>query len=289
MFVCFFLCRYTSSSNSKASNIIKVKAPRDLPAGTYSILCTFSNNLVIETEKAVFTVYNRSAISQSSISPSEAEIKSESFNVTITGTGFVDTGYVACVKVGSSVKLGLGSFVSATEATCLFPSTAKSSLFNVSLVFGENDPPVDSSVEFSFYAVQPQALSVRFENNPSKLLLSFDKPAEYITENPDFGCSDFFDQATLAKFASDAKCVLRTSKKMIIKLIGSSATIVPGNTINFKNGSVAARGEANTKFVSGNTTLTVGSPPNPPVPVIEIFAPSSIGELCFATCNEAYI
>ena len=279
MYVClFFFCRYTSSSNSHTSNIVKVTAPTNLPAGTYSILCEFSNNLVIETEKAVFTVYNRSAISLSRISPSEAEIKSASFNVSITGTGFVDTGYVACVKVGSSAKLGLGSFVSATEATCLFPTTAKSSLFNVSLVFGENDPAVDSSVEFSFYAVQPQAVSIRFQRNPSKLLLSLDKPAAYITEDPDLGCSDFFVQATLDKFTSDTKCSLRTSKKMIIKLIGSSATIEPGDTINFKNGSLAAQGEANTKFVSGNTTLTVGSPPDPVVPGITIFAQSQIGE-----------
>ena len=253
-------------------------APTNLPAGTYSILCTFSNNLVIETEEAVFTVYNRSTISLSSISPSEAETKSASFNVTITGTGFVDTGYIACVKVGSSAKLGLGSFVSATEATCLFRTNAKSALFNVSLVFGENDPAVDSSVEFSFYAVQPQALSVRFQKNPSKLLLTFDKPAEYRREDPDLGCSDFFDQATLDKFTRDTKCALRTSKKMIIRLIGPGATIAPGNTIIFKNGSLAARGEANTKFVSGNTTLTVGSPPNPPVPVIKITAPTIIGE-----------
>lgn len=280
MKICFlcFVCRHTSSSNSHASNIIKVEAPRDLPAGTYSILCTFSNNLVIETEEAVFTVYNRSAISLSRISPSEAEIKSASFNVTISGTGFVDTGYVACVKVGSSAKLGLGSFVSATKATCLFPSTAKSALFNVSLVFGENDPAVDSSVEFSFYAVQPQALSIRFEDFLSELLLSLDKPAQFLTKHPDLGCSDFFDQATLDKFTSDTECTLRTSKEMIIKLIGRGATIAPGDTINFKNGSLAARGEANTKFVSGNTTLTVGSPPNPPVPVIIILAQGQIGE-----------
>lgn len=278
MFVCLFLCRYTSSFNSLTSNIIKVTAPTELPAGTYSILCTFSNNVVIETEKAVFKVYNRSAISLSSISPSEAEIKSASFNVTITGTGFVNTGYVACVKVGSSAKLGLGSFVSATEATCLFPTTAKSSLFNVSLVFGENDPAVDSSVEFSFYAVQPQAVSIRFGRNPSKLLLFFDKPAAFITKDPDLGCSDFFDQATLNKFARDTECTLGTSKKMVIKFIGFTATIEPGNTIIFKNGSLAAQGEANTKFVTGNTTLTVGSPPNPPVPGIKIHAPPQIGE-----------
>lgn len=273
-----WFCRHSSSSNSHTSNIVRVTAPTNLPVGTYSILCTFTNNLVVETENAVFTVYNRSTISLSSISPSEAEIGSPSFNVTISGTGFVDTGYVACVTVGTSSKLGLGYFVSATEATCLFSITAKSALFNVSLAFGENDPPVDSSVEFSFYAEQPQALSLGFRNNPSKLLLTLDRPAEYKTVDPDLGCSSFFDEATLQKFTSATKCVLRTSKKMIIELIGSGATIAPGNTINFKNGSLAARGEANTKFVSGNTTLTVGSPPNPPVPRVKILGPTIIGE-----------
>lgn len=254
-------------------------APTNLPAGTYSIVCAFTNSLNIETQDTEFTVYNRSSISMTGISPSEAEIGSPAFNVTISGTGFVDTGYLACLRAGTTSKVGQCYFVSSTEVTCTFGTTAKSALFNVSLAFGQNDPSVDSRVEFSFYAEQPEALSIRFQDNPSKMLLTLDRPAKLKTANTDFSCSDFFDQATLAKFTSSGtRCVLRTSKKMLIKLIGSGATIAPGNTVIFKNGSLVAEGERNTKFVSGNTSLTVGSSPNPPVPEITILGQNKIGE-----------
>lgn len=258
--------------------MIQVKAPANLPVGTYSILCTFANNVKIESKDTIFTVYNRSTISVSSISPSEAEIGSASFNLTVTGTGFVDTGYVACARLGTNIKLK-GHYVSATQVTCSFTNTARSALFNVSLVFGKNDPAVVPGAEFSLYAVQPEALAIRFQNNPSKLLLTFDKRAILRTANSGRTCSPFFDQATLDKFTSKTKCVLRSSKKMVIMLIGSGATIAPGQTLNFTNGSLAALKERNTKFVSGYTALTVGSSPNPPVPKVKIVGPTEIGEL----------
>lgn len=264
-------------------------APTNLPVGTYSILCTFSNSLNIETEDIVFTVYNRSSISLSSISPSEAEKGSPTFNVTITGSGFVDTGYLACVRAGTSRKVGPGSFVSSTEAACTFSTTDKSDLFNVSLAFGENDPPVDSGVEFSLYAEQPEPVSIRFDNNPSKMLLTLDRRAKLKTANPDFSCADFFEQETLAKFTSDTKCALRTGKRMVIKLIGAGATIAPGDTVFFKNGSLATRREKNTKFVSGNTSLTVGSPPNPPVPKVVILGQPKIGEYHISICKVTFL
>lgn len=254
-------------------------APADLPVGTYSIICSFSNSLNIETENTVFTVYNRSTISLSSISPSEAQIDSPAFNVTISGTGFVDTGYLACVRVGTASKVGQGHFVSSTSAVCTFSQTSKSDLFNVSLAFGRNDPPVDSAVEFSLYAEQPDALEIKFSNNPSKMLLTINKRAKLKTDNADYSCSDFFHESTLAKFTSSGtRCVLAAPKRMVIELIGSGATIAPGDTVIFKNGSLATLGERNTKFVSGNTSLVVGSPSKAPVPKVKVEGPSRIGE-----------
>lgn len=125
----------------------------ELFVGMYSIFCIFFNNVVIEIEKVVFKVYNRLVILLLSILLSEVEIKSVSFNVIIIGIGFVNIGYVVCVKVGFFVKFGFGFFVSVIEVICLFFIIVKFFLFNVLLVFGENDFVVDFSVEFLFYVV----------------------------------------------------------------------------------------------------------------------------------------
>ena len=279
--IIFIIFRYAASRSDHTSNknTLTVTAPSTLPTGVYTVLCSFSGNIKIESETAVFTVYNSSVISLSSISPSETEISDSgaTINMTITGTNFVDTGYVACVRE-EGAKLATGVFVSSTEVYCPITTFKKSALFNVSLQFGKNDPAVDSSVEFSFYTTQPSAASLAFDSNPTKLLLSLDKKAKLKSDNPQ--CSDFFDQGTIALFAGDSKCKLVRPKTMLILLVGGGATIKPGDSVNFTNGSLAALGEANTKFVAGTTELTVQSPQNPVVPEVEIQGAEFIGELC---------
>lgn len=199
--------------------------------------------------------------------------------MTLTGSGFVDTGYLACIRVGGP-RLAVGVFVSSTKAYCLITTAPKSALFNVSLVFGKNDPPIDSRVEFSFYAAQPNAVSLQLQDNLGAMLLTLDKRAKRKSTNPS-KCSDFFDAATLALFARDSRCRLKTSKTLLIVLSGGGAKIKPGDKANFTEGSLAAQGEANTKFVSGNKTLVVQSPTNPPVPKVKLPETKSIGELSY--------
>lgn len=271
--------KYPASSSNHISNknTLTVTAPSNLPSGIYTVLCSFVGNVEIESKAAAaFTVYNSSVISLSSVSPNEAEISDSGVkvNLSITGTNFVDTGYVACVREGGA-KLATGVFVSSTEVYCLITTFRKSALFNVTLQFGKNDPAVDSSVEFSFFAIQPSAVSLAFDSNPIKLLLSLDKKAKHKSDNPQ--CSDFFDQGTIALFATDSKCKLVRPKTLQILLVGGGATITPGDSVNFTNGSLAALGEDNTRFVVGTTELSVQSPQNPVVPQVEIQGPKFIG------------
>ena len=263
--------------------MITVTSP-SVPAGQYNIKCQFDNlGVWVQVQNNTFTAYNRSAILLSSIAPNETRVGSfvSFFNASITGSGFVDTGFLKCVLSPMSVSEGEGRrmvpafIISSTEVLCSLSSREKSSLLEISLLFGQDDLPAISTVKFLYYAAQPEALSIQFRRNPRQLLLTLDKPAKIKKEQ--CTCADIFDGSAVGKFGTGCRCFLETVTKLII-ILGNGATILPNQNLNFTNGSFLTLSQEQTKIIPGFTTLELQPPSNPPKPRVTLFGQNTIGK-----------
>ena len=117
------------SGNSKTTIVI---TPTSLAGGNYLVQCTI-NGATTETASNSLFVVDPSTMSVASISPAIV-YHSESADVVVTGSGFLDTGEVACLfmKKNSENKWVMHGSVlkaiynSATQITCKVDSITKS-------------------------------------------------------------------------------------------------------------------------------------------------------------------
>lgn len=115
------------------------------------------------------------------------------------------------------------------------------------------------------FARAPNVTEAKFSETAAKILVSFEKEVEFDGEKT---CGAFFESATVTKLGESPECRLRTTQELEI-LLGSSATILVGDNLVFKNNVFKARGELYSKYLT-NGSSTVNSPDSPLTPVPEI-------------------
>ena len=219
----------------------------------------------------------------SGISPTEIEVRSPPFNVTITGENFVDSGYIQCVD-----ELNLNSFegffINATSIQCLIPTFNQSVRLQLRVIFSEtnNQPPegVNTEVELDVFALEPSPVSITLKDDLFSVVIKYNATVEPVSANDADNCSLYLDNNSNGvkwnEQVGDAHCYFIDGDSLIVEL-GIYATLEPSAMIALKGGAVRARGETITKPRTENKELLVQGPTNPPVPDVVIEGGESYG------------
>lgn len=253
-----------------AKKEISFKIPPSVPVGTYTLRCKFDSLETFYDSQNNFTLYSRTSIKVNSISPNESEADTAPVNVTITGTGFPNTGYIRCI---TDVDFNFPAIlIDDTRVVCLVGKLKKSRKFKLYPQFGAADLYINPTApQFGMYVWSPHPVSATFTQNLQSLLLVMNKPAKHDSES----CVGLFTDTS--KFGSDSACILNTPQSLYIDLIGKP-TIAPGDSISFVEGKLSRMFEDYTKPKTGTKPLTVQKPPKDVVPVAVLAGPNKVGK-----------
>lgn len=112
-----------------------MKTSTGIPPGEFSLICSFDdavNNIVYDKEK--IHVYDQPRISK--VSPNETAVNTET-NVTVTGSGFVNSSTLMCVivsDIGGKRQRLKAIFVNSTTIKCLLRSYPRAQHGKISLL-----------------------------------------------------------------------------------------------------------------------------------------------------------
>ncbi|XP_032231194.2 uncharacterized protein LOC5506859 isoform X1 [Nematostella vectensis] len=242
-----------------------------IEAGVYQVKCRFDGAATDYFTTTNFTAYDKSAMTISSITPARVIANSGALTVNITGTGFVDTGYIRCVSdVGFSSP---ATFISSTDVQCSFPNRQKSKAMKVSVSMGQQDTEIlgNRFANFEFYVQGPMPVSAAFTNNLQAILVTMSKPS---VSSSGEACTPLFTDTS--SFGTQAKCVFRTPLKMFILLRGSPS-LTPGNVIQFNASTLTVLREDVTVASTAITNLTVSGPAKTPPLSAILSGPNKVG------------
>ena len=255
---------------------------KKIPAGRYILKCTFDDDSnEYEYEKDKFFFYSKKEITISSASPNEAET-SKAVNITVTGSGFVNTSGLACVLSysGRSVRQIVkfkAEFVSNSEIVCYLSRVKLNGVFKLGILFSKVRDQ-DLTVDFSFYAVAPVPTSSRLSDDLAYIQVFFDKPAQPSSAKSD--CSSFFNASSVKTFGKKPKCSLPNGKLRIVLSKGASVKVA--DKIAFLTKSVNRKFVRVTKHMSGKDEidLRVKGPKKNLTLNAELSGSTSVGKAC---------
>ena len=206
------------------------------------------------------------------------EVVSPPFNVTINGTGFVDTGYLKCVDKSNDL-IADGFYVSETEVKCLIPKFMESNNLVLSLSLSESESESITGVTLKVYVNAPAPESAIIEDNLLEIAITFSAAAEANSQADIVNSSLYIDSAkSSCSLGEEDECYFENDRKLIIPFAYDS-NCATGDTIAFKKDSVVAFEEKVTKKGSGVETLTIRGPKNLPSLDVEIIGAKSYGTL----------
>ena len=254
--------------------MIQFNIPPVQVAGYYTIQCQFDSLVVTYSVEETFLVYNKSAITYTSISPDSININTAE-TVVIEGNGFVNASDIACVSLDGRVFEA--EYESSTRVSCSIPATKASVRLSLGISFSRGDRrPAVNNLNFTIYANASIPTSARFLDSLRGIVISFDVPTKSKVRSS--SCSEFFPSGNVSLFGSRSKCFFRTSVEMIILLRGRPA-IVPNDTVIFKLASVTRQNQKVTKEPTEMyKNLVIGSPTVPTIPVTKLTGTSILGK-----------
>jgi hypothetical protein len=221
-----------------------------------------------------FLVYNKSAITYTSISPDSIDINTAE-TVVIEGSGFVNTSDIACVSRDGRVFEA--EFETSTRVLCSIPASKDSVRLSLGISFSRGDRKLGgNNVNFTIYANASIPTSARFLNSLQGIVVNFAFPTKPKIRST--SCREFFSSGNLSLFGSRSKCFFPTSVRMVILLRGRP-TVLPNDTVMFKLASVTQRNQKVTKELTEMyTSLVIGSPTIPTIPVAQLTGTSILGK-----------
>ncbi len=128
-------------------------------------------------------IYAANSLTFTSLSPTE-QLKKTYRDVTIHGTGFVQTNMSQCQISNSSHGKVRAVYINNTAIKCKLP-TMKPGRYGIRLhLNGHESLPAEVSQEFIFeiFAAPPMILSARFSNSGSMIIVKFTKVRPLITD-----------------------------------------------------------------------------------------------------------
>ena len=263
----------SSSFGENGGRVIQFMSPALAP-DYHTILCRFDSEVVSHPVEETFLVYNKSAITYTSVSPDSTDINMAETAV-IMGSGFVNTSDIACVSRDGRVFEA--EFESSTRVSCSIPATKNSVKLLLGVSFSRGDRTLGgNNVNFTIYANASNPISARFLNSLRGVVVYLDVPTKPKVRS--VACSRFFPSSNVSLFGSKSKCVFVTSVKMIIKLRGRP-TLVPNDKLTFMLRSITQRNQKVTKEPAEMYKDLVIDPPRIPViPTAKLSGTSLLGK-----------
>ncbi|XP_071508269.1 uncharacterized protein [Diadema antillarum] len=127
-----------------------------------------------------------------------------------------------------------------------------------------DDAPEGKCVTYTVWKPAPKLLSARFSDNSDSLVVIFNNDVNIGQLR---GCSNIFDEATVALFGGRANCRWKKAKELIVKLT-SSTTLAIGDSITLKPDSIKALREEYSRTASGSVNVATPNSPTAPTAVI---------------------
>jgi hypothetical protein len=189
-----------------------------------------SNSGALSAAKDVF-FYNEAGIGLTSVSPSEVATTSTAQNLTITGSGFVNSTYLKCIvkKKGGNVAVD-AVYVGATTIQCNgVPGSMKSEAYEISVdTCGTNQFDDSKKLTFTYTKAMPTIKSAKFLTC-STLMVSFNGPVQTIAK-PAVCDHVFNDTANQTSLGSSYKCGMKGPFAIKVSMRGSP-TFTYGSTL----------------------------------------------------------
>ena len=265
------------SGNSKTTIVI---TPTSLAGGNYLVQCTI-NGATTETASNSLFVVDPSTMSVASISPAIV-YHSESADVVVTGSGFLDTGEVACLfmKKNSENKWVMHGSVlkaiynSATQITCKVDSITKSITGDLVVSFVNTKRASYTSLNSTLHRSinMSSIITGKFSDSLASLLVSFDGSISF--KNKMATCEDIFP-SEFKTFGTKPKCKTKGST-LVVVLDGASATFTPGN-LHVQLNELEVQRADYTVYPKTTDVVNIPVPPNAQAPEIELVAPKRLG------------
>jgi len=268
-----------AASATVASKIITAVLPSSLVAGNYSVQCTIGGNVKVASSDLF--IVDPSSMTVSSLS-SDVVYHSQSEIITVTGTGFLNTGQLACLFVkkdsdGSWKKHGKeleAVYQSGTEITCHVKPITTSISGQLAVSFIKKDRGNHLSLNATFHRSinMSSTVSGAFSDSLGSLLITFSGPIDL--KNKSATCQDIFP-STYTSFGSNPVCKARGNVFAIV-LDGIDATFTPGNVVVQMNELIVKRADY-TIYPTTTSTVNIPVPPNAKAPNMIIVAPNMLG------------
>ena len=250
---------------------LTVTTPSNLSAGLYNITCLFGDTSVIASEK--LTVLNFDNINITSISPKITKVNTN-VDLTLTGTGFVNTSDLACLYGRDHKNLKV-TFVSNTKIHCILPTsfTAKTMETYVYLSFipyHRSNNKFLVSVKHYIGDDVPSMISATFTHSLSGVDINFDSAGKLESS---VTCADLFPY-NHTSFGNEPICKF-SSKILRIRMKGNSNLTLGILVLNARK--IQARG-VETIYSQDEQSVNLERPVKSSKPEVWISGSQSVGK-----------
>ncbi|XP_048581406.1 platelet binding protein GspB [Nematostella vectensis] len=255
---------------AQATNATVTQASCTLTA--WSSFTVGQYNFSIHLEKSDGTVVNVSNVLQlyfydsasikfTRISPETVLLTDLPKDVFITGSRFFSGSEQYCYFGDAKVPATL---MNDTTLKCTVPTSSVSSRPTVAVTLNGGCNNFTTSLQLTLQAAAPDLTKAQFTDNGAQIQATFSTDVSTASLTT---CSAILDSATVAKLGTGPTCSW-TSKSTLVITTGTSATIMPSDSLTLKDDALKADGQTYSRSASGS--VTVQSPTNPAfgVPVI---------------------
>jgi len=270
-------CKFDSNAVTtvKTSRTVLTVTAADLAVGKYNISCDLTGEAKLYAKTKVHIIKYSSAVISGLVKAEDAiESGAAKQDITVTGTGFPDTGYVKCVmqKGGKNAGTLTGVYGSATSVTCKdFPKQKKSVAVTLALRFCKDDTSMTpTSATFTWTAALPTIKRANF-TNCKQAVIEFTDRVEPVTA----GC----DVSKYFKDVSKLSTAVCSWSAKILRISLKSASLVAEDTLIFKNDQIQVPRAAKTIVANAESpAFAVNKPANRAAPKIRMRGATTIGK-----------
>ena len=261
----------------KTKRKVTVATPTGMTTGKYTLNCNLDGlpNKIGFKEKIL--VYNKPRIDD--VSQNETMVDTAT-NVTVTGTGFIQTPTLRCVLfVNHRPPVFIkATFVSQTTIICSLERIAQSQHGFISVLFNAKavKQAKDMAKRFSIYHLLPELRKCMFNKKRNYLNCYFNRPIECGDNDKWQTCSSFLDPATLSKLPAASRCGCKGFQLRV--QIPRDSDLRPGQAVRILLRSINRQGSGYTKHSLSERQVNVEDYPNPEEFTVSLAAEKEVGK-----------